>query len=139
MDFAHLRAAMERECDKPPRYSLRTLLLVAAAGPPLVALVWWWSSWALAGFRWSLWDLALLLLFPGTGLVVILAAVSVFYYPGEMARRVSTSRRPAFFLWAFQFLVLWHWFTFISVLGGWLLIWGDRHEPPLHVIVPLAA
>jgi hypothetical protein len=113
-----------------PQYPLRTLVWLAILGPPLLSLAWWWLAWAWPRFTGDLWTLHHLLIYPAAAVVLVLIGVSIFYYPVALAPRVQLPRWQVVLLWCLEFFALWHWLNFLSLIFGWLLIWGDRHEPP---------
>jgi hypothetical protein len=122
-----------------PQYPLRTLVWLTVLGPPLLALICWWLIWAWPRFDRSLWLTWRLLTYPAAAAVMILVGISVLYYPVALSPRVEPPRWQVILLWCAEFLALWHWLYFLWLLFGWLLIWGDRYEPPGTLIASCSA
>jgi len=122
-----------------PQYPLRTLVRLTIIGPPLLALAWWWLVWAWPRLDSDPWTLHLLFVYPAAAVVLVLIGVSIFYYPVALAPRVQLPLGRVLVLWCLEFLALWHWLNFLSLIFGWLLIWGDRQEPPSMLIACFSA
>ena len=100
-------------------------------------------SWRQAGTHiarcQNMMNFGLMLIYPGSLVLLSLIGISIFYQPVALSPRVHPPLRYIVLLWLAQFATLWYWLTILSVILGWLFVWGDRHGSPMSLICLVAA